>query len=440
MCIMMTNKKISVALDTVLRLPDEIVIHRSGEDLVAVSPKDGNWLVMTEGQLQILEQLKCGCSIGDVLSKATDEKIAESLLKQIFARNFTEKPLSVKPIEKALLYLTYDCNLQCEHCYMHAQRSRGKMLSTDEYKTIFKELRENGVNEATFSGGEPLVRTDLWKIIEHARGSGLIPRVFSNGTLWTDSDVEKAKVFAVKVQISIDGVDEKSCATVRGAGVFSKAKHAALRLAEAGVDVEIAMTPMLANIEAIERGYSDFVKGIRERVGQKIKFKVSLDLMPGRNVPKMTLEEKQEYTRKGSRLYSISNPDGTKIPFFDEYRKGLGRMACGLGRLVFSPDGFVYVCSQLDFLPPIGNVREIGVSCLLEEARKYVAAVSVDNTIPCRECSLRYICGGGCRAERYEYVSNSIENPSIHKPCSENQKAELVKMMVHATKECYKWD
>lgn len=437
----MVAKKISVAPDTVIKIPAETVTHQCGEDFVVVSPKDGNWLVVSEEQLSILEQLKLGRTIGEVVSAEADIKSATSLLKQIFARNFTEKNLSLSNRNaKALFYITYDCNLQCEHCYMYAQRSRWKTLSADEYRTIFEGLSRNGIKEATFTGGEPLMRPDLWEIIKNAREAGLAAKIFSNGTLWNDSDIERARDFAVKAQISIDGVDESSSSAVRGTGVFAKAKNVAIRLSEAGVDVEIATTPTLATIEAIEHGYSNFVKEMREKCGPKIKFKVSLDLMPGRNISRMTPQQKKEYEQKGRFLYSIANPEGTQIPFFDEYRKGQGRIVCGLGRLVFSPDGFVYVCSQIDFLPAIGNVREMGVFRLLEAAKKYMAAVSVDNTIPCRECSLRHICGGGCRAERYEYVSNSAETPSVHKPCSENQKAALVKMMVQATKECYKWD
>lgn len=433
----MVTKKISVVPDTVIELPTETATHRCGQDFVVVSPKDGNWLVVSEDQLCVLERLKMGQTIGEVLSAAADAKIVKSLLKQVFARNFTEKTLAENRNAKALFYLTYDCNLKCEHCYMYAQKRRGAILSPGEYRTIFDGLAKNGIKEATFSGGEPLMRSDFWEIIQNANNESLSSKIFSNGTLWNDSDIEKARDFAIKVQISID---ESSSSTVRCRGVFAMTKNVAIRLSEAGVDVEIATTPTLANIEAIEHGYSNFVKEMREKGGPRIKFKVSLDLMPGRNISSITPQEKEEYEQKGRFLYSIANPEGTQIPFFEEYWKGHGRIACGLGRLVFPPDGFVYVCSQLDFLPPIGNVRGIGVSRLLEEARKYVAAVSVDNTIPCRECSLQHICGGGCRADRYEYVSNSIEKPSIHKPCSKEHKMALVKMMVQATKECYQWE
>ena len=117
-----------------------------------------------------------------------------------------------------------------------------------------------------------------------------------------------------------------------------------------------------------------------------------------------------------------------------------GRLVCGLGRLVFTPDGFIHICSRLDYLQSLGNIRGGTVVQMINAAKNIVAAASVDNTIPCRDCSLRYICGGGCRAERYEYVSNSIDKPSTHKLCVESQKMALVKMMVQATKECYMWE
>ena len=75
----------------------------------------------------------------------------------------------------------------------------------------------------------------------------------------------------IKVQISIDGVDEKSCAVVRGADVFEKAKNTVIELAKAGVDVEISTTPIWANMEAVEHGYSAFVKELREK-GRRLPF------------------------------------------------------------------------------------------------------------------------------------------------------------------------
>ncbi|MGN0855699.1 MAG: radical SAM protein [Kiritimatiellia bacterium] len=436
----MMNRRFAVSPDTILKFPTEIATYHSGDDVVVVSPKDGNWLVITDQQVKLIEQLMQGRSVGVVLSDSDDKNACLALLKQIVARNFTDRALVVSDrTSTAMFYLTYDCNLQCEHCYMYAQKRRGAPLTVAEYSDIFASLRGGGVDEATFSGGEPLMRKDFWEIISASHENGLTSKVFSNGTLWTDADIENARSREIKVQISIDGVDERSSSAVRGVHAFKKARSTAVKLAKAGIEVEVATTPLMTNIELIEAGYRDFVRELQDETEGAIKFKVSLNLLPGRNVGRLSLDEKREYEQRGIRLYAISNPGGTQIPFFEEYRNGRGRIACGLGRLVFSPDGFAYVCSRIDSFPPLGNVRDVGVPFLLEVARKRLVAASVDNSIPCRECPLRHICGGGCRVDRFEKVSSSEQFLSVHKPCSEGYKAALLKMMVQATKECYTW-
>ncbi len=434
----MESRKASISANTIFKFPDEIVTYRYEGDTVVVSPNDGNWLVLSDAQVRIFDALKSGKTVDHVLSATPDKDVAKALLKQIMARDFTEKKLTVADrTSKAMFYLTYACNLACEHCYMFAQKNMAPELSVAEYKSIFEALGVNGVTAVTFSGGEPLMRPGFWQIIDAAQEHGFEIKIFSNGTLWTPNDISLAKRYGVKAQISIDGVDESSCAIVRGPNVFANAKNTALRLAQAGVDVEIATTPTMANIEMIERGYADFVAEMRN--AGRIRFKVSQNLLPGRRISKLSSAQKRDYGQRGVRLYSISNPGGTQIPFFDEYRNGRGRIACGLGRLVFAPDGFIYVCSRLGSFPSLGNVRDIGVSGALSEARKRLAMASVDNTIPCRDCPLRHICGGGCRADRFEHVAASDGEFSVHKPCSETYKMMLLKMMVRATRECYAW-
>lgn len=437
----MSIKKQSVSLDAKFKFPRDITSCFSGEDVVVVSPNDGNWLVVSKPQFEIFNQLRSGKTVGDVIVKASDANECISLLKQICARRFVEKNISLSNRNsKVLFYLTYDCNLKCKHCYMHAQKSKGDCLTILEYETIFKQLKENGVVEITLTGGEPLMHHGFWEIVKCANRIGLITKVFSNGILWTENDIRLAKELGIKVQISIDGVDEISCSAVRGANVFAKAKNLVIQLAILGVDVEIATTPIWENIKYIERGYADFVKEIRERTGNKIKFRVSLNLLPGRETTRLSGVEKKEYERIGIKLYSIANPSGSEIPFFDDYKMGRGRIACGIGRLVFTPDGFAHVCSRIDRFKPIGNVKETNIPILIEKAISRLAAASVDNTIPCKECFLRHICGGGCRADRYTRVSNSLKNFSIHKPCTKEYKMTIIGMMKQATKECYTWD
>src|SRR5258708_20512086 len=69
--------------------------------------------------------------------------------------------------------LTQRCNLECSHCYMSAfagAETRGE-LSTDECRRVMDEIAV--VNPNVFlilTGGEPLVRKDIWGIAAYAPG------------------------------------------------------------------------------------------------------------------------------------------------------------------------------------------------------------------------------------------------------------------------------
>lgn len=80
----------------------------------------------------------------------------------------------------ALIELTYRCNLNCFFCY-NDPNLKGVPLSTEQYVQFFKDLRELGTLNLTFSGGEPLARADFFTLGRQARELGFVVRVKSNG-------------------------------------------------------------------------------------------------------------------------------------------------------------------------------------------------------------------------------------------------------------------
>src|SRR5687767_11671695 len=80
--------------------------------------------------------------------------------------------------------LTRTCNLKCVHCYTDSAAVKyPDELSTDECKAVLKDLAEFKVPAVLFSGGEPLVRRDLFELAEYARDLGLHVVLSTNGTL-----------------------------------------------------------------------------------------------------------------------------------------------------------------------------------------------------------------------------------------------------------------
>ncbi len=105
---------------------------------------------------------------------------------------------------------TRRCNLNCVHCY---SKSENKIypneLTTYEAKSFVKDLAEFGVNVLLFSGGEPLLRYDLFEVARFATDEGLRAVLSTNGTLITETVAQQLKNAGFSyVGISLDGIGE----------------------------------------------------------------------------------------------------------------------------------------------------------------------------------------------------------------------------------------
>ena len=70
---------------------------------------------------------------------------------------------------------TNQCNLKCVHCYQDAEEATDRELSTDEAKKMIDEIAKAGFKIMIFSGGEPLLRPDIYELVAHAASRGLRP-------------------------------------------------------------------------------------------------------------------------------------------------------------------------------------------------------------------------------------------------------------------------
>ncbi len=69
---------------------------------------------------------------------------------------------------------TNQCNLKCSHCYMDAKETEGRNeLSTEEGKRLMDQIANVSKCILVLSGGEPLLRPDIFELAEHGRSKGL---------------------------------------------------------------------------------------------------------------------------------------------------------------------------------------------------------------------------------------------------------------------------
>ncbi|MGY6216151.1 heme d1 biosynthesis radical SAM protein NirJ [Methylolobus aquaticus] len=116
------------------------------------------------------------------------------------------------------------CNLACKHCYTtSADIDFPGELSTDEVFTVMDDLKAFRVPVLILSGGEPLLRPDIYDIAARAKGLGFYVGLSSNGTLITDENIDRiAAVGFDYVGVSLDGLRDTHDAFRRSKGSFER--------------------------------------------------------------------------------------------------------------------------------------------------------------------------------------------------------------------------
>lgn len=114
--------------------------------------------------------------------------------------------------EKAcFVLLTNQCNLKCPHCYNELDPIKSSIiedqtnLSLPKLSVLFSKLVENGFTKVLFSGGEALLRTDIFEIIKEAKSKGLNTALFTNGhTLSENVAIRLGEVGLKEIRISFN--------------------------------------------------------------------------------------------------------------------------------------------------------------------------------------------------------------------------------------------
>lgn len=113
--------------------------------------------------------------------------------------------------------LTRKCNLRCPHCYMEGGTAEERELSTAECLGLIDEMKSLGTEMLILTGGEPLLRRDVYEIARTASDAGMWVVMGTNGVLVNDHVADKMLECGVKgVGISIDSIDPAKHNSFRG--------------------------------------------------------------------------------------------------------------------------------------------------------------------------------------------------------------------------------
>jgi mycofactocin radical SAM maturase len=300
--------------------------------------------------------------------------------------------------------LTYACNLACIHCLSSSGRRDPKELSTPEAMSLIDEMAALQIFYVNIGGGEPMIRSDFFELLDHAVARGVGVKFSTNGTrLDKDKAIRLAGTEYVDVQISLDGADAPTNDAVRGVGSFDQAIAAMENLASADFgQFKISVVMTRQNISQL-----DAFESLADRFGAQLRL---TRLRPsGRGAD--TWDELHPLPEQQRPLYDwlVERPGiltGDSFFHLSAYGEALdGLNLCGAGRVVclIDPIGDVYACPFViheDFLA--GNVRDEGAfTAVWRDSPLFTSLREPSSAGACASCGSYDACQGGCMAAKF---------------------------------------
>jgi len=293
---------------------------------------------------------------------------------------------------KLFLNITNNCPLRCSHCSVEASSGNADMpLATA--LTIIREAETLGFDEISLNGGEPFIYGKFRELLSEMaamRSADMSFMLFTSLFLDFDDDLADLILRTFdRISISLDG-GEAEHDSRRGAGAFARTSRNLVRLVELNRQT---VKPCALSVRAtLTRAQKD--SGIDSEVREIAK---SL------GVPSVNITNVLPIGRaKRPEILSLSIPKLPENPehFFASFTP---RNSCGLcSNPHITPQGDIYPCwAYLDEGRPLGNVRD-GLKNVLNDflwgSRKN--DFCVDHSEKCKDCDVRYLCGGICRGYR----------------------------------------
>jgi radical SAM protein with 4Fe4S-binding SPASM domain len=324
--------------------------------------------------------------------------------------------------------LTRTCNLKCVHCYTDSEAKKyPDELTTDEARNVLDDLAEFKVPAVLFSGGEPLVRPDLFELAAHARSKGLHVVLSTNGTLIDRLTAQKLKdlQFAY-VGISLDSAIPAVHDEFRGMqGAFERTMRGFRHCVDVGQKVGLRLTLTrhtaqnldqlfdLIEREGIDRACfyhlcpagrgKDLMALTPDMARQAIDTIITRtgDLIRrGKRVEILTVDNHCDGVYLYLRMLKERHPRARQVLEMIRWNGG-GRYSSGVGIANIDFYGNVHA-DQFSMFRSFGNVKQRKFSEIWQDTSNPIMA-GLKDRLPllkgrCGACKFQDACGGGLRA------------------------------------------
>ncbi len=341
----------------------------------------------------------------------------------------------------AIWNFTNRCNLACKHCYSYADANSEDFLSTEFILESIPELLKGGVRFVIFSGGEPLIRKDIFQIAQAMRKVGIITYLSTNGLYINDKNVDEIIETFNYIGISIDGIEtiHDEFRGLKGAYKRSLEAIALIQKHQGNAGIRFTLT------KETQSSFYDIFK-LAEDIGvDKIyishlvysgrgldNLKIDISKDERRTYVKFIIDKAFEYYEQGRGIDIVTgNMEMDSILFLEEFsnrypslkdemrRRLLKWGGNSAGRRLVNIDWKGNVKPDPFFHFTIGNMTQKPFSeiwldednDILRRLREHPRKLSGN----CANCGVVNICNGGSRSRAYA-ISGELweEDPSCY--------------------------
>ena len=295
--------------------------------------------------------------------------------------------------------ITFRCDLNCSFCY--AKGRSNDELTTDEIKTyIIDNIADSNCRWIGFTGGDPLIRSDIFELIEYAKEKGLDTVLGTNGLLLNEDRIQRlADIGATRIGIGISGIDNLY-SKVMGGGTFETV-DSMLRLCM-DFDFEISLRAVTT-----KDNYSSFLDMVDYAYELGVyKFCRYNMIYAGNGTPDIDITNEQkdrlvlELIKKQTeypnlKIWLMERPYDAVLLSKLGYEMQDFAKKCGAakGLINVAPNGDVYPCPYFyGLIPPLGNLKTHDIKDLAKSECRIHIAENENGT--CGTCQYNPICGG----------------------------------------------
>jgi len=318
--------------------------------------------------------------------RTADKKFRRQLFNTIQKRALRKRdPLGV------MFELTYRCNFHCPHCYLTETMKEGIELNTAQVLFILEQLKEIGVCTISFTGGEPLIRKDIFEILGFANRCGFKFSLLTNGSLIDEKAARALKEVNVGlVEITLNAMEPEIFDKLSGTkGVLGNVKRAIEILAKKDMQVRVKSLVTISNKE-------EAVKINRYTRRLNIPYGIDGMIWPSHDscfeiAHRYSLEDSDQYHIR-RQVYPEMFKRTIEAPKAGKRLKRKRIFECDPGVTGFTVNSYgkMNFCFGIDY--PNYDILKEGVEVCWNRLKKEVDKINSAVDFACRTCDLSGYC------------------------------------------------